>query len=101
MKIIGALGVFDQIRFGIIQEGAQGSSNQAAMVKSLKRLNTQSNFFILRDKLLKDRENKMIDRKLKEYYDELILQHNSKRFALLNSLEATPSHVESKDLSSN
>lgn len=74
MKIIGALGAFDHLRFSMILEGSRGSAKPAEMMKSLSRLNAHSNFLTLRSKLLKERENCLIDLQLKQYYDELILQ---------------------------
>lgn len=69
MKIIGALGAFDHLRFSMILEGSKGSTKPADMIKSFSKLNAQSNFLNLRLKLLKDCENSLIDLQLKEYYD--------------------------------
>ena len=65
MKIIGALGAFDHLRFDIIEEGARGSSVQVDLVNSLQRLSTHSNFFNSRSELINKRDSMPLERQLK------------------------------------
>lgn len=94
MKIIGALGAFDNLRFSMILEGSKGSTKPVDLARSLRRLNAQSNFLKFRTALLKENEDNLIDRQLKQYYDELILQESNNKLIVLNSTDNSLDSME-------
>lgn len=84
MRIIGALGAVDNLRFNMIMSGCGANKTPDTLVKSLNRLNSTSNFLAARATLIQSKQNNLIDKQLKLYYDELILMENNQQLILLS-----------------
>jgi len=53
MRIIGALGAVDNLRFSMIMSGCGTNKTPDNLIKSLNRLNSSSNFLSVRATLMK------------------------------------------------
>jgi hypothetical protein len=51
MRIIGALGAVDNLRFSMIANGCGTTVTPASLAKSLQKWGSKSNFLVLREQL--------------------------------------------------
>lgn len=60
MRIIGALGAVDNLRYSMIMSGCGPNKTPENLIKSLEKWGSRSNFLKLREKLMEERENNAI-----------------------------------------